>query len=618
LRKITILLLFVIAFVIAPLALADSGVWGERGIGKGFAVRGSLLFEADGRGISVYDTRGASPSRIAVVPTASESEAIAAGDDLYVLTRTDVERYAIADNGALTLRATMPNTGFDMIAAGDGYLATSGPSRLTLWSTTAGDTPVIAAELPHSGNVTAMAFHGAQLWVAVQDQAIYGFDLVRGTQPLGTIAANAGGLAIQGDTLYAAAGANGLVIADVSDVGAPRELARIGAGEVDLVRIAAGGNTVWASDGDDRIRVYDVSTPAAPRLATTINDYSQELASDGTRLFAGGTLLDQWHLPSVTPLRFSVYAANGTRTGSFSDNLGGPVSGAATDGTFAYVIDYPYFRVFDISTPSQPKPLAAISFPAMQDYVKIHNGLAIVYGRGKLNLVDIHNPWQPRFLGTYDSLGMPGGGATFAGDTIVEANPETGMHVLDFFKLTTPDKPVQIGGIIWHYFELVSLPSTLYMFDFTLLRVADLSDPHNPHTAREVPVPPGPATIVAAESASPHLVVESGDRFHIFDLTQPLNPIEVGGAALPPARGPVATDGDSAVLVAIPGEIDRLDISDPAHPSLLKSGMTAFAPMQISVSGSKVVVADRYSLRVYGDVTPAPAQAPARRRTAGR
>src|SRR5438270_626923 len=49
LRRLTFLLLC----VIAPLALADSGVWGERGIVRRLAVRAPLLFAADGRGVAI-------------------------------------------------------------------------------------------------------------------------------------------------------------------------------------------------------------------------------------------------------------------------------------------------------------------------------------------------------------------------------------------------------------------------------------------------------------------------------------------------------------------------------------------------------------------------------------
>jgi len=604
LKKLTFLLLT----VVAPLALADSGVWGERGIVGRLAVRAPYLFEADGRGVSVYDVSTNDPRRIGIAPTADESLDVAVSDDLYVITRGEIDRLAVADNGVLTLKATIPGSDYRSIVAGDGYIATLGATRLKIWST-AQEMPVVVAEIEPPGTVTAYAFHDSQLWVAVRDQAIYGYDITQGAQPLGMFSANAQGLAFRGDTLFAAAGVDGLIIADVSDAANPTIISRTGAGELNLIGLVATADRVYAPESVNIIDVFDVSDPEAPKQLASIHDYAQSLATDGARLFAGGEEVDSFGLIHVTPLRFSVYA-NGVRAGGFSDTLGGPVTGVATDGTFAYVIDWPYFRVMDVSTPSQIKLLTSITFPDIQDHVKIHDGFAIVWGRGKLNLVDIHDPWHPKFLGTFDSLGMPFGGATFANDIIIEANPQTGMHVLDFFQLTTPDKPVQIGGVIWHYYELVSYFPAVYMFDINTIRIADVSNPFKTHAVREVPIPHGAAAVVTNDAGPAHLVVQSTDRFHILDLTDPFNPIEVGGLPLLPSTGVLATDGDG-VLIARAGEVDRLDISNPAHPEMSKTAMTAVAPAQIAVGGGKVVIADRYQLRVYGSVTPAPQEPPA-------
>ncbi len=603
-------LLALLLTLAAPAALCDSGVWGERGIARSFAVRAPYLFEASGLGLSVYDTAAKDPRRIATIPTAGESLDVAISDDLYAVTRGEIQRYAIGADGALTLRSAIPTSDYTRIAAGDGYIATLGPERLTVWDTRDA-APVPIGDLRFINPVNTIAFHGSQLWVSVQEQGVSGYDVNQALQPVTTLPVNARAMAVRGDLLYMAAGTNGLVIADINDAAGARILSRTDAGAVNLINIAVAANRAYAAEDANTIDVYDVTLAEAPQRTGTIRDYAQVLASDGARLFAGGTQLDEFGLPHVTPLRFSVYE-DAARVGGFSDALTGPVSGAATDGTFAYVIDWPWFRVLDVSTPSQVREIASISFPAMQDHVKIRGGLAIVYGRGLLNLVDIHDPWNPRLLGTWDSLGMPGGGATFAGDAIIEANPETGFHVLDFFKYTTPDRPMQIGGIIWHYFELTSYQTTAYAFDISLIRVADVSDPRHPRAVREVPVAHGPAAVAIGEEGPAHLVVESPSRFHVFDLSDPLNPAEVGTESAPLEPGVVAAESGTSVLVARPGGVDRLDISTPSRPLLATTAMAATNPMQISAAGGKIVIADRYSLRVYGEATAPPARKPAR------
>ncbi len=603
-------ILFLLLTITAPAALADSGVWGERGIAQSFASRAPYLFEANGLGIAVYDAASNDPRRTAIVPTRAESLGVAISDDLYSVTREELARYAIGADGSLTLRASIPTSDYTTIAAGEGLVATLGPSRLTVWDTS-NEMPVAIGEIPVTDPVNAIAFHGSQLWVSVEGRGISGYDANQSLQPVITLPVNGRAMAVRGDLLYIAAGVNGLVIASVNDVSSAQIISRTDAGVVNLLRIAVAANRAYAAEDADTIQVYDVTSAEAPQRIAAIHDYAQVLGSDGARLFAAGSELDKFGLAHVTPVRFSIYQ-DATRLGGFSEALAGPVSGVATDGTFAYVIDWPWFRVLDISTPSKTKEVASISFPAMQDHVKIRDGLAIVYGRAQVNLVDIHDPWRPRLLGTWDSLGAAGGGATFLGDSIIEANPQDGFHVLDFFKSTSPDKPLLIGSIVFHYYELTSYQTTAYAFDLVEFRVADVSDPRHPRTVRELAAAHGPATVAVNDNGPAHLVVESPTRFHVFDLSDPGNPVEVGSAAAPLVPGVVAAESGASVLIARVGGVDKLDISVPNRPRLVTSTMSAVAPMQIAAANGKVVIADRYCLRVYGEVSAAPVRPPAR------
>jgi hypothetical protein len=60
-----------------------------------------------------------------------------------------------------------------------------------------------------------------------------------------------------------------------------------------------------------------------------------------------------------------------------------------------------------------------------------------------------------------------------------------------------------------------------------------------------------------------------------------------------------------------------MDITDLTNPFLDTTTMHVIAPQQIATANGKVVVADRYSVRVFGPQTTAPPpQPPARRRVA--
>ena len=85
-----------------------------------------------------------------------------------------------------------------------------------------------------------------------------------------------------------------------------------------------------------------------------------------------------------------------------------------------------------------------------------------------------------------------------------------------------------------------------------------------------------------------------------------------------PAKDPqgLATTETSAI-VAIDGTIERLDLTNPTE--LVPTSMRVTSPMQMSMAGEKIIVADRYRLRVYGpDTAPPPEPATSKRRSVRR
>jgi len=120
-----------------------------------------------------------------------------------------------------------------------------------------------------------------------------------------------------------------------------------------------------------------------------------------------------------------------------------------------------------------------------------------------------------------------------------------------------------------------------------------------------------PATQLAV--ADQLLLVRSPTLVRIFSLTDPFAPVELGSASLEPG-GVIAAEGDAA-YVAANGTVMRMDLANPSSPSFQPTGWRVVAPSQIAVTKAKVVVADRYALRVFGpDSAPPPPPGPARRR----
>ena len=192
------------------------------------------------------------------------------------------------------------------------------------------------------------------------------------------------------------------------------------------------------------------SLKASPN-ATSFTDTN---ASDA-RLYVSGSLIDRGLTTEIgVPLRIydTSDSAAPRAIGEF-DDLAGPVSGIATDGTLAYVIDHPYFRVLDVSSTVALRELSSIRFDNLGDRVRLLGKQLIIYGRGDVQLLDVSNPYAPRLAKVWHSQGSPPSNAAFLRDTIIEGNPFSGLHVVDFINFSDP---TQIGGIKNHYFEVVA------------------------------------------------------------------------------------------------------------------------------------------------------------------
>jgi hypothetical protein len=592
-------------FLSAPL-FAQSGVWGSRGISHAFLVRDNLVYDVDGRGVSVYDVSNpAAIRRVAVAEEEAESldGAFLPGGDLLVLTRQGVDRYQTDATGRLALLARYPAHGFAHLRANAAWVVTASANGVSVWQL-GSDGLTQIRQLSFAKHVNAIALAGDALYVAVDQVGIQVVD-ASGERETSVLAENAQDLAVAGDKLTVAGGVNGLLVADIADPFAPLVVRRSGAGEMNLAHVAVAGTRIFGSDAPSTIRIFGDSGEIA-----RIDDPVQALAADGTRLFVSGTNFDRFGLATETGAPLRVYdvsvPAAPRLAGEFRD-LAGPVSGAATDGTLAYIVDRPFFRVIDVSTTSAPREIASLAIDNIEDSVKLLGKQVILYGRGDVDLVDVSNPYRPRLVKVFHSFGRPPSNAAFARDTIVEANPWSGFHVVDFVSFPEPG---QIGGIKGHYYEVVGNGGDVAYIagEAEAIGVVDLRDPRNPTVVKILHVGVRQAFI-----AGDNLVVRSADGLHVYSLANPFDPIET--SFVPMTDAGVAGPSGDAALVWLDDALVRVDL---ATRETAPSGFTVLAPMQIDGTGGKSVVADRYGLRVFGPNSAPPPPPPPPRRHAAR
>ncbi|HEY8131059.1 MAG TPA: hypothetical protein VII12_04150 [Thermoanaerobaculia bacterium] len=581
-----------------------------------FAVRGERVFAVDGRGVAAYDVSQSTVRRLAFAETGGEALdfAFLSDRDLAVATRAGIDRFSVESDGTLIALANYPEAMVTVLASNGRYLAGGSATGIVVWQPDMG----FVTRFPLMQTPSALGWHGDTLIAALQGVGVYFFDITGAREP-SFISENARDVAVAGNTLYIAASVNGIAAYDLSGDGTPQLLSRREAGDRNFARLAVSASRLFAAELPNTVDVFDL-TSGVPELTSHFNEPVQAIAASGSRLFVSGTIFDQFGLPTETgaPLRIfdSSDPAASRLAGEFRD-LAGPVSGVVTDGTLAYVVDRPYFRVIDVSNTASPRQLASLLIDNIGDRVKVSGTLALLFGRGEVQIVDINNPYAPRLVNVYHAQGGPPSNAAFARDTIVEANPYSGFHVVD---ITSFAEPGQIGGIKGHYYEVIASGGDVAYVsqEAVALVTIDLSDRHNPHPLNSVVIGPVRGELAEATAGHPQLLImqtQSGIR--IYSLADPRNPVETSFTPTSSINA-IAADGDIAFL-AVSGSVQRMDLSNPVHPSFFATTMQPLSPMQISTANGKVVIADRYSLRVYGPNTaPPPPPPPSRRRAARR
>ncbi|MBV8517600.1 MAG: hypothetical protein JO197_09390 [Acidobacteria bacterium] len=585
---------------------ASAANWGERGISRRFALRGNLLYDVDGRGVSVYDVSDTSSiRRVDSEPWNDETYDLALhGDQAIVATRRGLVRYAIGADGMLAfsgVNESLPP--ISHLAANADAIAASTGDRLLFIND---ETLDADREIAFNNPIRALAFSDDALYVAVERSGIFVLDPQSGEQ-LGFVPVEATALAVNGATLWAAGGTlKGLTAIDVSDPANPAVIGNSGNNEHTYGDLAATDNRVYAIEGADEVRVFDTSDATDPQLVSSIDDWVAVVAASGNRVFLSGSIVDQHGMKSETGVPLRVYDATTLATLGEFDDLAGAVSGAWTDGSVAFIVDPPYFRVLDVSNSDAPRELANLIVPGLQDSIRVRDGMAIVYGRAKVNFIDVHDIYRPTFDGTWDAQGHPPGGAGFTGqDTVVEANDHSGMHVVDY---SDPTNPRIIGSINMHYFEIATGDSAIYTIDASALLARELVNRTHiversafktlyQHLDSAPPNSPAPERLVATAGNLISVFSLAADRFAPVEVAR----IPFGGVD---ALGTTAT----TAWVARDGVLHRIDLLSPGAPEATDYHVTA--PMQISAAGEKIVVADRYSVRVYGPQTDAPPPPP--------
>ena len=586
-----------------------------RAFSERFLVSGNYVIAVDGVGFSVYDTGTAEAVRkLAQVETGSESiDGSIAGNDFFILTRTSVERFTIRGDGSVvqTMHALAP--GLTAIAWNGRLLAGATPHGATIWKPSADGSLVRVGDYPASAAILSMAWKGDILFLAL---AGIGIKVIDGNAvgEIGYIPEASRGLVVSGDILYSASGNDGVSVIDIRNPSQAVVTGRTLAGSLYFRSIAAAGTRVFAVEPPDKIHIIDASSVTALQQVATLTEPAQAMAVRGDQLFVSGpTRNDFGDITDIgNPLRvFDVANPTPRLIAEVIGEVRYPLMGVATDGSLAYVSDPPYFRVLDVSDSQAPREISSVRIDGLQPYVRILGTQAITYGTGDEQLIDLTNLYRPRLVNTFHSEGHSPCVAAFVSTGIFDVNPSSGHHLVDFVHYPQPaivfsykNHPQDVVANGGNY-AYVSFGSLLGIFNFPAPGMGAFVN------AAQIDIMK--MTYASATNEHPDaLITQADNALNIYSLADPVTPDKVGTIPFD-GSGPMVTSGNS-VWIGTPETMTRMDITSLSAPVLETTTMHVTAPQQVSAANGKVVVADRYSIRVFGPNTPAPPPPTERRR----
>jgi hypothetical protein len=427
------------------------------------------------------------------------------------------------------------------------------------------------------------------------------------------------------------------------------------------------GDHLYINANDARVHAFDISDPANPvDLGVQAGPFwyyiedrdTDDVAAAGSYAYVAGSGLAKFLIHADGILEkvgenlytggISCIEAQGSYVyGGVSESLGifdvssyypelvgsAAVSQGLNDlaltGNFVVAVNRTGLFVFDVSTPQSPQQIASLSLPDEGYRVRLDGDVAYVAGEGAgLQVIDISDPYNPALIGSYDTVAttsrvMVAGDYAFLGQStdglvITDiSNPnavqavgtaEGGaageslrlgdyLYVADWYTpalqvidVSDVSNPVEVGAVSdFTAADLATDGEFLYATRFSVstqlyyLHVFDLTDPTSPVELGTMTVGP---FIFELAYANDHLfAIEFYDEgLHIINVADPYNPYE--DAFYPVDWGEdVCTQGNYAYVTSFHQGLLVLDVSNPASPTLAGSFYEVFQFGDVAVSG---------------------------------
>lgn len=407
-------------------------------------------------------------------------------------------------------------------------------------------------------------------------------------------------LALQGDLVFAALGASGLWIVDVSNPAVP-----VVRGSIDTpgsaTDVAIAGGYAYVADGAPGLQVVDVSNPASPALVGTADTPGTctDLAVQGTFVYVADGPSGVWvadvsnpfaptsvgnvAIPgSLPPAGARDIAAHGSYAYAVSSSAlhvidvsnpgtpvivgatGGPCSGCvgvAAQDDLVYVLggaDGRRFQVVDVQLRSSPVVLSDVLLPgAAGTEVAIVPSRAFVVRGTTLLAYEIDDPASTQIAGLRDLVPVEG--------VVAKPNDPVSMH-LGGVRESAPEagnSPIGVvsdGEFVYAGGYALGYQSRLLVIDAASAQMQPLSSFADT---------PGAALNVALSGQHAYVADGAAGGLQVIDVSDRANPVIVGALDTPGSASDVAVSGGLACVADGAAGLQVIDVSNSTSPQIL-------------------------------------------------
>jgi hypothetical protein len=387
---------------------------------------------------------------------------------------------------------------------------------------------------------------------------------------------------VSGNYAYVAAGADGILVVDISNPAAPSVVTTVDTTDALDLDIDSNGNYLYLADGTGGLRSFSLAVPTAPSEvdATTSVGTAVEISVVGTtHAFvldsSGGTAVHAVDISTPSSLSWIDYYTNASY--SFEDIA---ASSYSSNLKFIYVTTGNGDALLEIYLSVSASTIYSYRSYTDPDYWprKVTTSGSYVYVLGQRN-VDLEPPDENALLvlskypSPFNKLGQSSEISGYAADVRVNDNQtrayavdESGFHVYDVSDpanpgiveyLNTPGNPsgVDIGG---GYAFVASGVLFFQTVDLNLPNSLDLKSTYDGT---------GSSTAWGAAVRGQYAFVAATDpsRLQVLDVSSPGSWTELGSSSLTSPRA-VDLSGNHAYVVESAGQLRIIDISDPLSP----------------------------------------------------